>query len=517
MPTILACLCLLTTALPFHPVLADRSKPEKPPKLADLREDLGAARPETRKAAVKALAKLGTRDAYVVMLAALEDREGIVADEAQIRAADANDARQLEDLCGKAGLRSREDGVAARAAEALGRATIPIEARALERGFLGLNDEAARMLCWSIERAAAARRITGDLEALAQRLDAFADGRAAPEARGAALLALRFLDTRAAETRAREFAVAREPALRCAALLAARDWTEIAATQFGAALAADSEPCVRAGAIELLARTTGRDAALALVDRLEREDRERLRWRILVHLRALSGADHGFDAAAWRAWARQRDGAVTTGPERGGGPVGDTRVALAGLPLVSDRVAFLIDLSGSMWGTKVAGRTRKEIVDAELSKALLALPRSARFNVVPYASEAFAWEKRLVPAEPAQVRRAIGDFERCRRSGRGNVWAGIEAALADPDLDAIVVLTDGVPTGGPHGDFDLMVALLLERNRFRNVAFDSILVDAPRGKIPGWSGLASASGGRSTTVALEALAKGDDRKPPSGG
>ena len=73
-----------------------------------------------------------------------------------------------------------------------------------------------------------------------------------------------------------------------------------------------------------------------------------------------------------------------------------------------------------------------------------------------------------------------------------------------------------LPTGGPHGDFDLMVALLLERNRFRNVAFDSILVDAPRGTIPGWAGLATASGGRSTTAELEALAQGGSA-PARGG
>ncbi len=484
-----------------------RAKPEKPPKLADLRDALDAPRPEARKAAVRALAELGTRDARLALLSALGDPEGIVADEAQIRAADVRDAKQLEDLFGRAGLRSREDGVAERAAEALGRVTISVEARALDRGFLGLDDRAARMLCWSIERLGNARRLTGDLEDLAEHLDDITSSRAAPELRGAALLALRFLDTRAAEARTLACADAREPALRCAAVLAAREWTEIAATRFGVRLAADEDPGVRAGAIELLACTTGRDAALALVDRLDVEDRSRLKWRILVHLRSMSGADHGFDAEAWRAWARNREGAISTGEPRGGGPVGDTHVALAGLPLVSDRVAFLIDLSGSMWGTKVAGRTRKEIVDTELSKALLSLPNSARFNVVPYASAAFPWEKRLVPADPAHVRSAIRDFERCRRSGRGNVWAGIEAALADEDLDAVVVLTDGVPTGGPHGDFDLLVALLLERNRFRNVAFDSILVDAPRGKIPGWAGLASASGGRSTTAELEQLAQ----------
>jgi hypothetical protein len=286
----------------------------------------------------------------------------------------------------------------------------------------------------------------------------------------------------------------------------------MAATALGVRLATDDDAGVRAGAIELLARTTGRDAALALVDRLEREPRERLRWRIVTHLRALSGADHGFHIESWRTWARTREGAVATGPARSG-PVGDTGVALAGLSLVSDRAAFLIDLSGSMWGSKVAGRTRKEIVDAALAQALLALPRTAHFNVIPYTSEPFPWEPKLVPAESGHVQRAIKAFERCNRSGRGNVWSAVEVALQDPTVDAVVIMTDGVPTGGPHGDFGLMVALLLERNRFRNVAFDSILVDAPRGRIAAWADLAAQSGGRSTTAELENLAADGGRAP----
>src|SRR5690606_20818858 len=119
-------------------------------------------------------------------------------------------------------------------------------------------------------------------------------------------------------------------------------------------------------------------------------------------------------------------------------------------------------------------------------------------------------------AEPAALKRAGEDFARCNRSGRGNVWAAAEAALLDPDLDALVVLTDGVPTGGPHGDFDLLLALLLERNRFRNAAFDVILVDAPRGKLAAWAAFAAATGGRSSSVALETLA-GEPGHPPRRG
>lgn len=510
---------------PAGPPLACRAE-EKPVRrataavLAELLDELRAPRPESRKSAVRKLAELGTREAYAAVLSALADADGLVADEAQLRAADARDPRLVADLLGPTGLRSREAGVSARAAEALGRLPDPLDARTLARALAlslaGADAETARMLAWSAERLGAARRLAGDVEALARALEDFAAGRAAPEARGAALLALRYVDTAAAEARTLEAASAREPALRCAAALAARDWSEMAATRLGVQLAGDEDAGVRAGAIELLARTTGRDAALALVDRLEREPRERLRWRIVSHLRALSGADHGFDAEAWRTWARQREGSVSTGPERAGGPVGDTGVALAGLSLVSDRAAFLIDLSGSMWGSKVAGKTRKEIVDGQLAKALLALPRTAHFNVIPYTSEPFPWEPKLVPAESGQVLRAIKAFERCNRSGRGNVWSAIEVALADPTVDAVVVLTDGVPTGGPHGDFGLMVALLLERNRFRNVAFDSILVDAPRGRIAAWADLAAQSGGRSTTAELEQLAAVDDPPPRKG-
>lgn len=506
---------------PADPPLARRAE-EKPVRrataavLGELMDELRAPRPESRKSAVRKLSELGTREAWAAVLGALADPDGLVADEAQVRAADARDPRVVADLLGPAGLRSREAGVPARAAEALGRLEEPLDARTLARALtlslVGADAETARMVAWSAERLGAARRLAGDVEPLARALEDFATGRAAPEARGAALLALRYVDTAAAEARTLEAASAREPALRCAAALAARDWSEMAATALGVRLAADEDAGVRAGAIELLARTTGRDAALALVDRLESEPRERLRWRIVTHLRALSGTDHAFDVEAWRTWARQREGSVSTGPARSG-PVGDTGVALAGLSLVSDRAAFLIDLSGSMWGSKVAGLTRKAIVDAQLAKALLALPKTAHFNVIPYTSEPFPWETKLVRAESGQVLRAIKAFERCNRSGRGNVWSAIEAALADPTVDAVVVMTDGVPTGGPHGDFGLMVALLLERNRFRNVAFDSILVDAPRGRIAAWADLAAQSGGRSTTAELEKLAAGEDRSP----
>jgi hypothetical protein len=48
-----------------------------------------------------------------------------------------------------------------------------------------------------------------------------------------------------------------------------------------------------------------------------------------------------------------------------------------------------------------------------------------------------------------------------------------------------------------------MVELLVERVRFRKVAFDSVLVDAPKSKVRLWEELAKRTGGRSTTTDLK--------------
>jgi hypothetical protein len=223
----------------------------------------------------------------------------------------------------------------------------------------------------------------------------------------------------------------------------------------------------------------------------------------LKHLRAMSGADHGLDLAAWRAWAATVQGRWSTGDAQAPtGTLGDTKVAFAGLTLLSDRVAFLIDLSGSMWQTQVGDKTRKELVDERVRACLESLPQTAAFNVIPYTADPYPWEKRLVRATPANVKRAIEAFERCHQSGPGDVLDAILVALADPEIDTICVLTDGVPTGGRRWNLDLLVDSLVERNRFRNVAFDSILVDAPKSKVRKWAELAERTGGRSIAIEL---------------
>jgi hypothetical protein len=143
------------------------------------------------------------------------------------------------------------------------------------------------------------------------------------------------------------------------------------------------------------------------------------------------------------------------------------------------------------------------VLDAKLREALESLPAGTAFNVIPYTNDPIPWEKRLIVSDARSVRRALDFFERCNRSGRGNFYDAALLALDDPEVDTIVVLTDGVPTGGHRWNLELMFDLLVERDRFRKVAFDSILVDAPWSKRRLWEDFAQRTRGRSVVANLE--------------
>ncbi len=123
--------------------------------------------------------------------------------------------------------------------------------------------------------------------------------------------------------------------------------------------------------------------------------------------------------------------------------------------------------------------------------------------MIPYTGAPDPWEKHLVPATKENVARAIEHFERCHQTGRGNFFDAARLALLDPEVDTLCVLTDGVPTGGHRWNMTLMIELLVEHDRFRRAAYDSVLVDAPKRRQREWAALAERTGGRSIVVKQE--------------
>ena len=102
------------------------------------------------------------------------------------------------------------------------------------------------------------------------------------------------------------------------------------------------------------------------------------------------------------------------------------------------------------------------------------------------------WMKAMI----GTVERAQRFFRRATMRGKGDVWGALELALDQPALDRVIVVTDGAPTGGRHWDIGLIGERLSERTRFRPVAVDLVLLDAPRGIQRRWAPVVAKLGGR---------------------
>jgi HEAT repeat protein len=475
-------------------------------RLGELETELRAERPETRRSAVRELARLHQPQAWSLVIGALADADSAVGDAAQRALGELGDPDLARELLGRTGLQSREPRVALRVAEALGRLPQELDGEQIARHLDAGDEERTRLLLWSIERLSRDGRLGGRKQDVSAAILALHRSRRAPELAARALLTLAALDQPSFVELAQDAAREQHAALRSAALVVARESGRPELADLPQRLASDSDPRVRALAITALAARPTRAGLLALVGRLESEPRLGLRLRLVEALQATTGLKHRMDARPWRQvverfpqdWQPPSAPPVPEAPRAGESAAKST----LRLPIHSDRIAFLFDFSGSMWTALPDGRTPKDIVAARLREALETLTDQTRFNLVPYSYDPLPWRPALCAADPAKVREALGFFEGCSARGKGNVYDAARLALADPEVDRIVILTDGVPTGGTFSDVDLVVALLCEHDLLRGVAFDTVLVDAPHACVARWQRLARVTGGRVIEVGL---------------
>ena len=467
---------------------------------AELAERLESSKPGKRRSAVKALAKIGDRTSWRLVLGALSDEMPEVADQAQLALGGVDDEVILRGLLGKQGLQAKEVETRRRAAEALGRVSLRVECSAVAKGLSDRDEEVRRRVLWTIERLAEREGLGGELDKrLLPVLKRKWKGDRSAGVRAACLMAIDAVDSETARELARKGLVDRREEVRCASLLVAARHAELT-EELELRLERDPSSRVRSLLIESYETIGTADTARALVRVLDTEPRLRLRWSALSALRRISGMKYRMNIEPWRAWAENlprswRAERVPKHEVRSGG----TRV-FGGMPLLSDRVAFLFDLSGSLWNKRKDGTTRKEYADRQLALALGSLVPDSKFNIIPYTKRPFAWSDELEPANERNLERAYKDFENCRETGQGNFYGAALLALSDPEVDTIMVLTDGAPTGGEIWSLELMIPMLLSQSRFKRVRFDSILVDAPKGLQHYWRELAEKSGGQVIVV-----------------
>jgi uncharacterized protein YegL len=176
------------------------------------------------------------------------------------------------------------------------------------------------------------------------------------------------------------------------------------------------------------------------------------------------------------------------------------------------RFVFIIDVSGSMrivdpgegdssgdasGGTAPAEEVKKERAEgqtriartkAELVKAIKALSKDVKFNIITYCHDIKSWKSDLQAATPENKQAAI-EFTKGLTAG-GLTYtddALREAFKKNKDADTFLLLSDGAPTHigdepreewGGHSDSKELIAKIYkevaELNRLRNVRINTI-------------------------------------------
>ncbi|MFT7679154.1 MAG: HEAT repeat protein [Planctomycetota bacterium] len=247
-----------------------------------------------------------------------------------------------------------------------------------------------------------------------------------------------------------------------------------------------------------------------IIERMQSES-GRLRIEFGEALFELTAQPFGASAASWKAWyADKGAGFVLPSAEE----VAAARVLAAdrearersavarffGIPVHSERVIFIIDVSGSMMqslrGRYVGrpGEVRLVRAKYELSAALRDMPSTAQFNILAFSSGVTQWADRSVGAEEAPARdEALAWVSRLGAIGGTNLYGAMIAAMKDPHVDTIVLLSDGEPTVGRLQDPGAIRADIARRNKGRGIIIHTVSLGA-RLRTLEW--LAEDSGGR---------------------
>lgn len=331
--------------------------------------------------------------------------------------------------------------------------------------------------------------------------------------------------------------------VRAFAVRVAAPFAEEAAAKahLASSLAATEDPRVKAAALEGLSKAPGsswRDLVVARVEdpdwgvallaaRLcgEREIGKaipvliralakaspRVAEEIGASLRKLTGQNIEPDAVPWAKWWEANranwgeDGRplqpITASPK-------SADIDFYGLKVKSDKVLFVIDISGSMRHAKEAppaptppprgpttgeppaakdppperfSGTKIEIAKQELRRAVRALPKASMFNIIAFNHQVHQWQPKMIPATDANKELAYAWIRDMAPSGSTYIdgalrmafkMAGIGAhdrAYPGVAVDTVILLSDGAPTDNAFPESkDMDPAAILQNVREMN-------------------------------------------------
>jgi len=432
-------------------------------------------------AKIRPLADLAMVQALLPLMADPHPRVRKRAAEAVARAT----APDCVDFLHKAGLRNSLKVVRVLAAGCLGIIRDPSSVGPLAASLGDVDPEVRAAACAALALFES-RESVGKIVAIAERDSAWI-------AKAAALEALVALD-RDSATRLATPAVADHAwqVRLTAARIAPSVDPETGLAVYLAAIA-DGDWRVRVQAIESACLLRVRATIGPMIDLLGKE-RGRLRWDLYLALRDLTGKELGLDAPNWKRWWDVNRDTFEVPPRPAAGaaverPNGETGVQFFTLPILSTRMSFVLDLSGSMRdpAPPAPGRpaeSKLDLAKREMGKTIAQLPEAVWFNLLflgcdqegRYAKERMAWKRTLQPATARGRAEAAAFLNRQEGHGWTNIWDGIELAFEDDAVDTIYLYTDGGCSRGVFVATDDIFDELGKLNRFRKIMIHTVEV-----------------------------------------
>ncbi len=311
----------------------------------------------------------------------------------------------------------------------------------------------------------------------------------------------------------------RQAAAACAGLLPqALGWSMLKD------LLVDEHRTVRSQALVSTGLLRRRDSIPFLIERVAEEgaeDNPVMRDRVIEVLAGLTGQTFGLAIHTWQVWWENEGGSFEipsaeellrkTEEREKRRSQNLTAGSFYGLPVVSRRAVFVLDVSGSMKTAAANDRygggskaTRLDVAKEQMKQALEAFPRDGLFNMVFFHTSVKSWQEGLVRMNKNTRAKSLKFLERQRVAGATALYDALEAAFRNEGVDTIYLMSDGIPGGGTINNPQQIRKRVQEWNAVAHATIHCVSVG---GEIQLLRWLAEDSGGRFQVVKPRAAGK----------
>jgi hypothetical protein len=239
-------------------------------------------------------------------------------------------------------------------------------------------------------------------------------------------------------------------------------------------LLADPSARVRREAVAGIAEAKCEPFVPDVIHLLETDARLRNRYAAYQALKKISGRDFSLDASTWRTWWKDRE---NQDPDAFPVRRKYTYARYYGFGVFTDRVVFVVDVSGSMNWSYHKKPSRIDVARRELQRVIHELSPKSLFNVVVYSTRVKAWQPKEAEANPKNISKALKWAERALADPDGDThtYEALETVFSrNPQFDTVFFLSDGRPSDGDYISNEGMVAAVRAWNRERGAVMNTI-------------------------------------------